>query len=266
MESRGQGPADIRESGGGKSPSPPGTSRSGSRPAAEQVIVERNLFGVQTDKTQNKAASAPKAPVLEKTTLRLTLWGTVTGSRENESWAVIEDQARRVQSLYRTGDPVQGAKIKSITRHRVILTMDGKDQVLEAQVKTSKKNSTSGIPPGRVGLPGIPLPAATGEQAPGELLKTMRTRPFLKNGTPSGLLIYGIRPDSGIKSLGLRNGDIIMRINDTPILDPLDLGTLADSLGHDPELQISLMRKGRLQEVFYNGVSRSFSTRVDTEQ
>ncbi|MCG8618946.1 MAG: hypothetical protein MI802_22215 [Desulfobacterales bacterium] len=242
--------------------------------AEVQAIVKRNLFGVLREKPP--AEPPPKTaekPVLEKTRLRLALWGTVAGETDGECWAVIEDQKSRSQGLYRPGDQVQGARIKTIFRNRVILTLNGEDQVLEAQT-TDKPGAGSGAAPvsGIATTAGIAPPVAVkipvkgDDRNPGELIRDMKTRPYLKNGKPAGLLVYGVRPDSGIKSLGLRNGDIIRTINGTEVAGPEDLGLVAGNLSSAPDLQISLMRRGRLQEVEYNGQTRAFTTRAAAVQ
>ncbi|MCG8632610.1 MAG: hypothetical protein MI863_02220, partial [Desulfobacterales bacterium] len=170
----------------------------------ERLIVKRNLFRVLTDKPPAAKAPGPAdvKPELEKTQLRLSLWGTVAGNEASGCWAVIEDQAKRNQTLYRVGEQVQGATIKAIYRNRVILTLNGKDQVLEAG--TGKKqppgNSLSNALAAKAGAAGaltpkpVKIPVKGEIKAPGDLVRTMKTRPYLKNGKPAGLLVYGVRP------------------------------------------------------------------------
>ena len=234
--------------------------------ALEQAVVKRNLFKVLTDKPKAGPAPGPSTvkKELEKTQLKLALWGTVAGLREEECWAVIEDQAKRNQALYKIGDQVQGAKIKAISRNRVILTHNGKDQVLEAQTTRRKTASPKNLPKNALARsrPVAPtrIPIKGEVKAPGELIRTMKTRPYLKNGKPSGLLVYGVRPNSDIMALGLKNGDIIHTIDGVEIASPQDLNTVASDLGDAPDLRISLLRRGQSREVVFDGQSQAFTT------
>lgn len=225
----------------------------------EQAITARNLFKVLVDKPPLMPAPGPEtAQVLEKTQLRLALWGTVAGDRPGTSWAVIEDQAARSQSLYKAGDTIQGASVKAILRNRVILTVNGTDQVLEAQTgpdtpKTPVATAAAAAAPAPVAIP------FKGEiREPGKLLQTLKTRPYMKNGKPAGLLVYGIRPDADLNALGLKNGDILTAVNSQAILADGDLNAAAQGLSPGSDIRFSLSRRGRPLDIMFNGSTRAF--------
>jgi len=56
--------------------------------------------------------------------------GTITGTDGVER-AIIYDKAERKQELYQKGDFLQQAAIKQIMRGKVILSLDGKDEILD---------------------------------------------------------------------------------------------------------------------------------------
>mgnify|MGYP001117344531 CR=1 FL=1 len=97
--------------------------------------MDRNLFGTRAD--ADPETEAVDVASLEETKLDLKLWGTVSGS-EDGIYAVIEDVRAREQNLYRTGDAVQKATVKEIFREKVVLTVDGKDEVLQMQDLASR--------------------------------------------------------------------------------------------------------------------------------
>ncbi len=239
----------------------------------ERAIVKRNLFKVLTDKPPAAKASKPAdlKPELEKTRLRLSLWGTVAGNDESDCWAVIEDQAKRSQMLYRVGEQVQGATIKAIYRNRVILTLNGKDQVLEAGTGKKQKpqgtlsNALAAKAGAAKALEPRPVIIPVEIKAPGDLVRTMKTRPYLKNGKPAGLLVYGVRPNSDVMALGLKNGDIIQTINGMDITSPGDLDMVAAGLDISPDISISLLRRGQSQNVVFNGETQAFTTQAAKE-
>ncbi len=229
------------------------------------TITRRNLFKATLDShSVGKAQSDPKVK-LKKTKLRLALWGTVEGDNESDCWAVIEDKSKRDQSLFKVGDQIHGAQIKEISRNKVILIVDGKDQVLEASVKAS--STVFSKPSGKVNEHSPPPKfvkiAIKGEmEDPGALVRSMKARPYLKNGQPSGLLVYGIRPGSDIMALGLKNGDIIQAINGMDITNTNNLNTATESLDISQDIRISLSRRGQAQEVSFNGQTKAFTTQT----
>ena len=93
-------------------------------------ISERNLFKTQTD--NDNTPVAVNVETLEQTSLNLKLWGTVTGT-DKEAFAVIEEAGNRQQNLYRIGDTVENATVKMILREKVVLSVNGKDEVLEIE-------------------------------------------------------------------------------------------------------------------------------------
>ena len=95
------------------------------------IIVERNIFqAVLKDTEKEKVAVVEE--VLAPTKLKLALMGTVSGSDRN-SRAIISDEQKKQQDIYQVGDTLQGALIKSIERGKVILQVNGRDEVLELQ-------------------------------------------------------------------------------------------------------------------------------------
>jgi len=222
----------------------------------QTAVIKRNLFKVMVDfptSDKNKSTETTQ-PKPEKTKLKLALWGTVAGVDPSRNWAVIEDLKTRKQNLYMSGDRVVGAEIKEIFRNRVILTLDGKDQVLEAQTKPSpdKPDRKASMPPfSNSGPDNFPVQS----RSKGNLFKALKSRPYMKNGSPSGVLIYGIRPGSPMLAMGLKNGDIIQTINETDIKTSNDLKEITQTLASDPEISILLSRRGRKKEIVYKGVN-----------
>ena len=95
-----------------------------------QPIIDRSLLNTNAE----KAARPVKIDIeaLKKTDLKLKLWGTVTGGG-NIPYAVIEETEQRKQQLYREGNAVQNATIKQILRGKVVLRVNDRDEILEAE-------------------------------------------------------------------------------------------------------------------------------------
>ncbi|MBC2704559.1 type II secretion system protein N [Desulfobacula sp.] len=209
------------------------------------IIVARNIFKVEIE---DKKAPVIKQETeddefekLEPTRLKLVLWGTVTG--DSDVYAVIEDKKMRKQSLYEEGDSIQGAKIKKILRHKVILTYQGEDQILKMETDR-KKTALSKLPVIK------PLMYDSLDDM-SALRKQVKFRPHFTEGEPDGLMVYGIRSNSVFRRVGLRNGDIIKDVNGIPIISAGDASSLFSEIEDTGNARITLLRKGKVKELVY---------------
>ena len=103
------------------------------------VIVERNLFqSYIVEKVPVAQDDANPLEGLENTSLDLVLMGTITG-QTGRSRAIILEKAKRKQEIYYKGDFIQDAEIKNILRGKVILSYQGKDEVLDMSEAASMR-------------------------------------------------------------------------------------------------------------------------------
>lgn len=93
------------------------------------TITKRNLFVSRTGDLRDASQSDPLEG-MELSSLAVVLMGTVTGA-DNEQRAIIYDKVQRRQELYQQGDFVHQAAIKQILRGKVILSIDGRDEMLD---------------------------------------------------------------------------------------------------------------------------------------
>nr|WP_320014449.1 type II secretion system protein N [uncultured Desulfobacter sp.] len=237
-----------------------------------EKVTWRNLFRVDVGGKNNKAPE-PVNLNLEKTSLKLTLWGTVTGQKREDGWAVIQDIKTKQQDLYRVDDKVQGATIKSILRNKVILTVNGKDQILEVDAEPSPLIGNKRRPSGRPFRPPPPRQDyRPGQKEVEDMLNAasksnqlFKTRPYTKDGEASGVMIYSIKRDSVARLLGLRNGDIIQAVNDVEIKDSQDFEDFEDSIEGHSDMTISILRRGKPKELVFSEQDSAYSIN-DVEQ
>lgn len=97
-------------------------------PAADdyQIILTRNIF-----QSLRQAGDRPQTDLddLAETSLRLVLLGTITGDYD-DARAIIRDEKTQLEDLYQTGSEVQGALISRISRGKVALLVNGREEVL----------------------------------------------------------------------------------------------------------------------------------------
>lgn len=112
------------------------------------IILSRNLFG-RPPSAKQTALPPKRSPILATTSLDLVLLGTIGGDQE-EQRAIIRNKKSRHQGIYRTGDRIEQAQIKAIRRGQIILTFNGKDEILLMEEMKS--------PPGPRGSRNITMP------------------------------------------------------------------------------------------------------------
>jgi len=225
-----------------------------SRPLAYyQAIDRRNLFNIKPKAPETRnIANTPRIEELKQTSLNLKLWGTVSGT-ENRNYAVIESSGGE-QNLYRVGDAIQTATIKLILRGKVVLTINGQDEVLEMEDLSTGGKTT----------PKRPLPRSTSRRIPlrreqvtaatqniNQLLREVQVRPHFDKGKPDGLMLSRIKPNSIFRKMGLMNGDILRAVNGEPLVSVDSALNLYERLKSSDEVKVEIKRRGRVQTIEY---------------
>jgi general secretion pathway protein C len=234
-------------------------------------IQERDLFKI------GKAAPAPaKGPAVDldalaKTQLNLKLWGTVSGDAE-QAYAVIEDLQKREQNLYRVGDTIQNATIKIVMREKVVLSVEGRDEVLAMEEMSGDGGPPTMAARGRSPRIPYPMPQAQppseGEETQSitlqrsmieesfndmnKLMTEIAITPNMEDGQANGLSLNRISPNSVFRRMGLRNGDVLLGVNGQPIQSTEDAMRLYEGLKSSDNLQLQLKRRGQERTIDYN--------------
>ncbi|MDB9822799.1 PDZ domain-containing protein [Deltaproteobacteria bacterium] len=216
-----------------------------------QVVNTRNIFS-NIDRASLKDDTL-EIDTLEPTSLKIKLLGTVAGTQENAA-AIIEETAKRTQGLYRVGDSVQEAVIKSILRGKVVLGVDNRDEILMMEESdsgevddrqaavTAQSQSVQGLE--RT----ITVRRADIEESLAninDLLSQASIRPHFTDDQADGLAVTGIRAGSIFRRMGLRNGDIIQGVNENEISSPDDLISLYNDLRSESAVSLQIERRGR---------------------
>ena len=217
-----------------------------------QVITERNLFG-----SQDKASEEVKEEeieALEPTSLKIALLGTVTGSEEN-AFAVIEETDKRKQGLYKIGDSVKNATVKTILREKVVLRVGTKDEILTMEESAATRRD-KGRGPSKPTARGSTITVSRKDiqsslEDINKLMSQVRIRPHFKDGESDGLSVSRIKGGSIFSKLGLRNGDIVQGVDGNPISNPDDIISMYNDLKSASDVAIQILRRGREQTINY---------------
>jgi general secretion pathway protein C len=237
----------------------------GSEGHSYQVIVDRNLFGAARV-AERQEQSVEEIINLAPTTLQVRLLGTIAGDEKNGR-AIIED-SKREQGLYRVGDDIQGAVINRILRGKVVLRVNGRDEILTMADKEDSGGQTA-APVGR--------PARTSSRAVrrassrdentvtlsqdditeslnniNDIITQVRVEPHMVDGVAQGLIVKNIAAGSIFERMGLADGDIVQAVNRRPIKSPDDVVALYQSLKSARRLNLQVTRGGQPQTLNYN--------------
>ena len=217
-----------------------------------QVITERNLFG-SLDKA-SKDVNEEEIEALEPTSLKIALIGTVTGNEQN-AFAVIEETVKRKQGLYKIGDSVQNATVKKILREKVVLRVGTKDEILTMEESAASRRD-KGRAPSKSTERGSTITVSRKDiqsslKDINKLMSQVRIRPHFKDGQSDGLSVSRIKGGSVFSKLGLRNGDVVQKINGEPINSPDEVLALYEKLKSGSRVSLEVTRKGEPKTMNY---------------
>ncbi len=219
-------------------------------------VVKRNLF--KTDVQTSKEIVSIKIEKIKPTGLKLKLWGTVTDEehRDAKAYAVIEEKGKGKQHLFREGDKIQRATIKSILRRKVVLNVDGRDEMLEMeQMRDDPRSPKAPRPTPPKSSANIRLKRSQMDDAVkdvNQLLQQVRIMPHFQNGKPDGLSFTNIKPNSIFSKMGLRNGDVILGVDDQQIETVDDALDLYERLKSSDQVRLRIKRQGRQKTIEYD--------------
>jgi general secretion pathway protein C len=225
----------------------PQVARNRARPAARadyDVVVERDLFKVSRNKPADvniQVAGDADRPLAQ---MGISLRGTITGPREI-SRAVIEDTGE--QKLYRIGDSVKNATIIAILRNKVIMDVNGQQQML---VVEEQAGGPARVASARARLheprrPRMAQPtAADAVRNLDKLVGNARVVPYYRGGQPYGFRVSDVVEGSEIYNQGMRTGDIIKAVNGIPIKTPQDALNAYQELQNSSSVQLEVERQG----------------------
>lgn len=232
------------------------------------LITERNIFNptekglpllplgeIKKSGGEEKALGTSKAGPDQH-----ILMGTITGPGEN-SYAVIQEAADKKQRIYRLYENIGEGRIVQICRDRVIVKNKGQEEILMLTVKREKEIKRPPLPAGSSQKEDIVRRLSANRflvnkedvvESVGNINRFMtqaRFRPYFALGQPSGYIISEIVPGSLFEKIGLRNNDIIKKVNGQMINRPEEVYQAYAQLLKDSQIEVEIERGGR-SEVF----------------
>lgn len=207
-------------------------------------IASQHLFGAAPE-ASGSASGAPR------TDLALVLTGTIAAARPQNGLAILGANPAAVK-VYAVGDNVPGgARLHAVYDDRVLLDRGGR---LESLMLL--RDSPGGEP--NLGPATAPVQAVVArvrrlmDEDPAALENILRPQPVFAGGKLRGYRVYPGRNTRAFAILGLRPGDLVTAINDTPLDDPSRSEEIFRTLGSSSEARVTVERNGQQQDLTLN--------------
>jgi type II secretion system protein C len=191
----------------------------------------------------------------------IMLIGTVVGSK-GLNYGIFQDSAG-IQDVFKIGDPVFDiGKLHKVERDKVIIRKGEKTvEILleDVQVKEVKKQ-TSAVSPSlsrfaqKIGRSTYMVDQARLQQAianPGQMMTDARLKPNIVSGKEEGFVLSEVKQGGVYHSLGLQDGDVLLRINEYDISNPERALQAFTALKGMERVQVDLMRSGSRMTMTY---------------
>ncbi|MDG2303775.1 MAG: type II secretion system protein GspC [Candidatus Binatia bacterium] len=226
-------------------------------------IARRDLFAAVRDEEPNRrrTTQAQAGPA------DLKLLGT--GGAGDFRFGIVEDQKAKEQKLVRLGDGLDGAEVVEVGWRRIVLQRGAKEEVLtvppdlgvsasanktrtRAGSSASKKAAESKVR--KLGDDRFMIGRAEVDHQLDNLstlFTQMRAVPSMKDGNTQGFRVFAIRRGSLFQQLGLRNNDVVQRINGTELTDPTRAMGLFGELKGENRLTVDVLRGGEPRTLSY---------------
>ncbi len=221
-------------------------------------IMAKGLFGRATQGTLSPIAtvstSGRAAPATAPS--ELLLLGTATGSFR-ETFALVRHTARQEERVFRLGDTVFDAgRLVEVRRERAFILVNGR----KVELLTPLAPPVAAPPTGRATSAGSASgPNATGATGGvidqralnaaldniGQAMTDARMLPSQKNGRVEGFRISEVKPRGVFAMLGLRDGDVLLRLNDFSVDSPDSALQSFIALRGQNRLKLDLIRDSR---------------------
>ena len=224
-----------------------------------QPILDRNIF----DSTA-VASDDEEDDELALSNLSAELLGTIAAAKPEDSLAIIRDKNKNTIDTYAIGENISGAQVLSIGRGEVVILRNGKEERLTLPDITTVTASTKGGGARMQRTTGAGIVNQGGDiftvdskviedslADMSSLLTQARIVPHMNDGKIDGFKIYNIKSDSLFKKIGMRNGDVIRRINGMEVNSPEQGLQVFETLRSERNINIDLTRRGSNKTLNY---------------
>jgi type II secretion system protein C len=224
------------------------------------AILRRNIF--DSTKVGVEAAGATEEGGLTISDLQVQLVATIVAEPAEYSSALILDNASKNTVGYGIGDKLEDAEVVAIEQRKVTIKRgNGTLEVLTMESEQKEETTASSDAPAPVtGGDGATTEGITKESETkytiersvldkylgdlDALSKMAKALPHKgSDGSNDGYRLSGIRRNSPLYALGIRNGDVFHAVNGTSLTNPADAMSAFQTLGSTSAFNFDITRR-----------------------
>ena len=235
-----------------------------SKESVENILQSR-LFelppAAQLNKDGKPVPAGPPPPPIEATR-KVALVGTVFRNGSGVL-AVLEELTSKQQELYRLGTDVPNVGMLAvIEKDRVLFRSGPSEEWLPlAATQQPQNGSTDATPfaPSSMKAQAVPVRQTVDRREvvavlndPTRVMTHAQAFPNLTDGKLDGFRLWNVLGAGFFYKLGLRNNDVIQRINGVELRDPGMLFSLFQQLRSENSVRVDLVRNSQRQTLTYD--------------
>jgi len=218
-------------------------------------ILQGNLFSGTDDAGESgRSQILDSMPSAEELGLRLV--GAIAGGPAI-SRANIQNIKSKTTGVYKIGDAVASATVEAIRQDAVVLRHEGRQLILRLHTGAAgsdKESSGNAEPPtGEEVRPTGDRPALPSMKADyvAEVFRKATIEPYVKNNRTEGLRITGLDKIPMAEMFGLRNGDVIQRVNGQQLTSKQKAFQVLMKARTQSKMDIQLLRNGKSKDLSF---------------
>ncbi len=133
-------------------------------------------------------------------------------------------------------------EVKEIKRNYILISKSGKVEKISYAFEKSESSSDNKV---------AKIESFTKREIeklthdPGVLFQEIRLKPFIEDGKTRGFTFEWIKPGSIFEKAGIKQGDVLLSINNIEIKSGEDAFKILQALRNEPSLKVSLLRDGK---------------------
>ena len=229
-------------------------------------ILTGGLFGKATTgpltPITNTLAAAQAAPVTAPS--ELMLLGTAVGSFR-ETFALVRHTTKQEERVFRLGDMVFDAgRLAEVSKERAFIVINNKKVELLTPMTPPAAPAAGQPAPGA--SHGVTAVASSGPGSyvidqralnaaldnPAQAMSDARLLPSQKDGKVEGFRASEVKPNGVFSMIGIKNGDVLLRLNDFPMDSPDKALQSFIALKGQSRLKLDIIRDGQPQTFNYD--------------
>lgn len=220
-------------------------------PPGPAAGMEPGLLPRGTGDTEEARVKVPRGHSLAALKIDSRLVGTVVADPPGRSLAIFENESTGEQRGYLVGDQLGEAHIKDILFGKVVIRTSSGDAVLSVKSKGTADAFIAPLdetPPLIGHLNRQEFDAVLPDYT--HLISEIRMRPRFDGGRPKGFVIYNIAPQSLLGRMGLKDGDLIVGVNDTSFSTTQPVVEFYETLKAGGTASFKVERDGHIRELY----------------